>query len=149
MADCDGVKFAASGREDWDVRMLGNGRPAYAELQNCRTWSTQDVVGDFAREVAKASAGVVEALHVEIADKAKADAVNASAETKVKTYACVVWFSADRSAEDARRVSASAPLTVQQKTPVPVWKSSSELDYQRIIAVVGRPKFDFHTGRYA
>ena len=68
VADCDGVKFAASGREDWDVRMLGNGRPAYAELQNCRTWATHDVVGDFAREVAKASAGVVEALHVEIAD---------------------------------------------------------------------------------
>mgnify|MGYP007071510822 CR=1 FL=1 len=67
VADCDGVKFAASGREDWDVRMLGNGRPAYAELQNCRTWSTQDVVGAFAREVAKASAGVVEALRVELA----------------------------------------------------------------------------------
>ena len=64
VADCDGVKFAASGREDWDVRMLGNGRPAYAELQNCRKWSTQDVVGAFAREVAKASNGVVEAIHV-------------------------------------------------------------------------------------
>ena len=125
VADCDGVKFAASGREDWDVRMLGNGRPAYAELQNCRRWSTQDVVGDFAREVAKASAGVVEAIQVEIADKAKADAVNASAETKVKTYACVVWFSADRSDEDARRVSASAPLAVQQKTPVRVMHSRS------------------------
>ena len=108
VADCDAVKFAASGREDWDVRMLGNGRPAYAELQNCRTWSTKDIVGDFAREVAKASAGVVEAIQVEIADKAKADAVNASAETKVKSYACVVWFSADRSAEDARRVSSCA-----------------------------------------
>ena len=125
VADCDAVKFAASGREDWDVRMLGNGRPAYAELQNCRTWSTQDVVGDFAREVAKASNGVVEALHVEIADKAKADAVNASAETKVKTYACVVWFASDRSAEDARRVSASAPLAIQQKTPVRVMHSRS------------------------
>ncbi|CAH0374622.1 unnamed protein product [Pelagomonas calceolata] len=125
VADCDGVKFAASGREDWDVRMLGNGRPAYAELQNCRKWSSTDVVGDFAREVAKASNGVVEALHVEIADKARADAVNASAETKVKTYACVVWFSADRSAEDARRVSASAPLAVQQRTPVRVMHSRS------------------------
>ena len=56
---------------------------------------------------------------MEIADKAKADAVNASAETKVKTYACVVWFSADRSDEDARRVSASAPLAVQQKDARP------------------------------
>ena len=65
-------------------------------------------MGAFAREVAKASNGVVEALHVEIADKARADAVNASAETKVKTYACVVWFSADRSAEDARRGRAAA-----------------------------------------
>ena len=125
VADCDAVKFAASGREDWDVRMLGNGRPAYAELQNCRRWSATDVVGDFAREVAKASNGVVEAIQVEIADKAKADAVNASAETKVKTYACVVWFSADRSDEDARRVSASAPLAVQQKTPVRVMHSRS------------------------
>ena len=118
VADCDAVKFAASGREDWDVRMLGHGRPAYAELQNCRTWSTKDVVGDFAREVAKASNGVVEAIQVEVADKARADAVNASAETKVKTYACVVWFSADRSDEDARRVSASAPLAVHHSAPI-------------------------------
>jgi len=125
VADCDAVKFAASGREDWDVRMLGNGRPAYAELQNCRKWSSTDVVGDFAREVVKASNGVVEAIQVEIADKARADAVNASAETKVKTYACVVWFGADRSDEDARRVSSAAPLAVQQKTPVRVMHSRS------------------------
>jgi hypothetical protein len=127
VADCDAVKFAASGREDWDVRMLGNGRPAYAELQNCRTWSTQDVVGAFSREVAKASNGVVEALHVEIADKARADAVNASAETKVKTYACVVWFSADRSDEDARRVSASAPLAVRHSAPIKISRRFSDL----------------------
>merc|ERR1719424_2542817 len=105
--------------------MLGRGRPAYVELQNCRAWSTQDVVGAFARAVVARSAGVVEVLSVEIADKAKADAVNASAETKVKTYSCVIWFGSDRSADDAARVSTSAPLTVHQKTPVRVMHSRS------------------------
>lgn len=68
---------------------------------------------------------VVVRRSVEIADKAKADAVNASAETKVKTYSCVIWFGSDRSADDAARVSTSAPLTVHQKTPVRVMHSRS------------------------
>ena len=133
VADCDGVKFAASGREDWDVRMLGNGRPAYAELQNCRTWSTQDVVGDFAREVAKASNGVVEAIQVEIADKAKADAVNASAETKVKTYACVVWFSADRDRIDDGR-DACSTARVGERAP---GRSAEDARPRDALAVAG------------
>ena len=90
------VKFAASGREDGDVLHVGNGRPAYAELQNCRKWATQGMVGDFAREVAKASAGWSRLYVVKWRDKAKADAVQRFAETKVKTYACVVWFASDR-----------------------------------------------------
>jgi hypothetical protein len=64
VADCDAAKLAASGREDWDVRMLGRGRPAYVELQNCRRWAVRDVVAEFTKSVVARSSGVVEVLRV-------------------------------------------------------------------------------------
>ncbi|KAJ1980662.1 putative tRNA pseudouridine synthase Pus10 [Dimargaris xerosporica] len=48
----DEVKFVASGREDMDVRMLGNGRPFYLELLNPKqTVVTAKALDDLAKAI--------------------------------------------------------------------------------------------------
>ena len=128
VAYCDGVKFAASGREDCDVRMRGGGRPAYALLENARAFRVAgDVAAAFAERVAaraRALGAPVELRRASLGDRAEAAAVNASAETKTKTYACVVWCARDLTARDVATCD-RRDFDVFQKTPVRVMHSRS------------------------
>ena len=56
---------------------------------------------------------------------ATARRAQASAATKVKTYACVVWCGRDMTTADAAVIGGAAPMTVHQKTPVRVMHSRS------------------------
>ena len=128
VADCDGVKFAASGREDCDVRMLGFGRPAYIELENCRGFTIDSNVAVALAAAAANRSRILDApidiLGAKLADRMEVNAINASAMTKVKTYACVVWCSRDLGDTDVAKCDLR-DLDIFQKTPIRVMHSRS------------------------
>ena len=107
--------------------MLGRGRPAYLELTNCRRFLVDDLPASLTAKAHHASRQLgapLEVVDARLADKPAADAVNASAETKTKVYACVVWCDRDLTPNDVAACDRT-DLAVFQKTPVRVMHSRS------------------------
>ncbi|KAJ1973023.1 hypothetical protein H4R35_004347 [Dimargaris xerosporica] len=123
----DEVKFVASGREDMDVRMLGNGRPFYLELLNPKqTVVTAKALDDLAKAINQAPQVQVRSLCL----VAKADTclIKDGEESKAKTYSCLVWT--EQVLTDAV-LAKLAPLckafNIQQQTPLRVLHRRAQL----------------------
>lgn len=122
------AKFLASGREDCDVRMLGDGRPFALEIVDptrLRGALSTDTFADAVRRVSTQLGAPVEVRGVERADKKAAQAVDAAAQSKTKSYACIVWFQQSISPDQARKLDDIVDLEIQQKTPVRVMHTRS------------------------
>ncbi|KAJ1960978.1 putative tRNA pseudouridine synthase Pus10, partial [Dimargaris xerosporica] len=86
----DEVKFVASGREDMDVRMLGNGRPFYLELLNPKqTVVTAEALDDLAK--ATNQVPQIQARPLCLVAKGDACLIKDGEESKAKAYSCLVW----------------------------------------------------------
>lgn len=145
------LKFLASGREDCNVRMLGTGRPFSVEIVNpvnlCAS-STIDLEALATRvvEVSNVLEAPVEVLGLRLADKNESSAVDASAGTKRKTYACVVWFERPVSEQDVEKINRIRDLQIVQKTPVRVMHSRSLADRERTVYSLHLDLFNRHYG---
>lgn len=82
-----GYKFHTAGREDVDVRMLGNGRPFILEVLNAKKANLS--AKDYAQiqsTVNAANKGAVEIREVKVSDKEYFAGLQAGADSKKKTY---------------------------------------------------------------
>lgn len=144
------IKFLASGREDCDVRMLGTGRPFALEVVNPHAFSGPTLsLPNFSAEVARLSSELnapVNILDIKVADKMAASAVDASAGSKRKTYACIVWFSRAIDAQDVARVATLSGIEILQKTPVRVMHSRSLATRTRVIHSLELSLINAHFG---
>ncbi|RLN10540.1 hypothetical protein BBJ28_00000576 [Nothophytophthora sp. Chile5] len=102
-----GYKFHTAGREDVDVRMLGNGRPFILEILEIR--ATKSSTKDY-------FAGL-----------------QAGADSKKKTYCCVVWTEGALTPEAIAKLNAIQDLTVQQETPIRVLHRRTLMTRPKII----------------
>jgi tRNA pseudouridine synthase 10 len=134
-------KFCSAGREDTDVRMLGTGRPFYFELINPKCSSHWFLSDDLKKLESETNSQIrlqcdtqdlpkvaVENLFVLMNPKEELHIIKSAAETKKKTYRCVLCIksSAQEKLSTALldsfngKYRANCPVTIDQKTPIRV-----------------------------
>ncbi|RLN58631.1 hypothetical protein BBJ28_00010409 [Nothophytophthora sp. Chile5] len=114
-----GYKFHTAGREDVDVRMLGNGRPFILEILDAKkAHLLQSDYDQIQKAVNAANEGAVEIRATKSSTKDYFAGLQAGADSKKKTY----WY-----------VSRSSDLTVQQETPIRVLHRRTLMTRPKII----------------
>lgn len=114
-----GVKFSSAGREDVDVRMLGDGRAFCVEIIDPKTGPTEQGLQDCVAAT-NAATGLVEARHVAETDKKEVNRLGFAAERHRKVYSAVVWSGKAVTKEDVAKLESLKELKIEQKTPLRV-----------------------------
>ncbi|EEB10994.1 conserved hypothetical protein [Pediculus humanus corporis] len=142
-----GTKFSSSGREDVDVRTLGNGRPFVVEILNPRKVKIdQQYMLEIEKEINKSTNDVF-VRDLQIVQKKDLHHIKAGEETKTKTYTCFCLIKLDNNdeipeiKEKLNNLSQIKDLVINQRTPIRVL-------HRRPLAVRPRTvywlKADFH-----
>ncbi|KAI9190367.1 hypothetical protein H9P43_001801 [Blastocladiella emersonii ATCC 22665] len=116
-ARADDVLLVAAGREDADVRMLGNGRPFFLEIQGARNLEFDPIA--VAAKINETHAGLVQVSRMRWVSKAECKMVKVGEELKAKQYSCLVWARGVEQ-ETIDRVNAMKGIVVNQSTPTRV-----------------------------
>ncbi|CAG8434886.1 12898_t:CDS:10 [Ambispora gerdemannii] len=136
----DDYTFVPSGREDFDVRMLGNGRPFYIELKNPRRAASslfsQEIsevqnqinLADDAREI-------VRVYDLAMVKQSELHYIKQGEDNKTKTYSALVCISKQITPEilDSINKYKTTGLTINQKTPIRVLQRRTNMVRQRQI----------------
>ncbi|KAF4707779.1 putative tRNA pseudouridine synthase Pus10 [Perkinsus olseni] len=118
-ADWTRCSFCSAGREDVDVRMLGNGRPFAVEIPDAhRNLLLPHHKVEWESLAAKTDA--FEVMFIHPADKHVMEWLGWSSERHTKVYVCMVWSEDPVSAEVVERVNATKEMEIQQRTPLRV-----------------------------
>ncbi|XP_068214830.1 tRNA pseudouridine synthase Pus10 [Palaemon carinicauda] len=126
-------RFSSSGREDVDVRCLGNGRPFVIEFLNpCITKFSQKEVTQFQKEV-NSSSDMIQLRHLQIVDKKDIKNLKEGEEEKTKAYCALCIVRGGYDPLLLSQLSGMKELVVQQKTPVRVLHRRPLLTRPRII----------------
>ncbi|TDH68343.1 hypothetical protein CCR75_009258 [Bremia lactucae] len=116
-----GYKFHTAGREDVDVRMLGNGRPFILEILDAKkAFLNQCDYDQIQQAVNDANDGAVEILQVKSSTRDYFTGLQTGADSKKKTYCCVVWSKNNLTKDSIKSIDSIQDLTIQQQTPVRV-----------------------------
>ncbi|XP_045114054.1 tRNA pseudouridine synthase Pus10-like [Portunus trituberculatus] len=114
------LKFSSSGREDVDVRCLGNGRPFVVEFINPqRTKLSRDKISSLQQTINN-STKLIRVRDLQIVEKKDLKNLKEGEEEKTKAYCalCIAAKGYDNSALEA--LSKMPQLVLQQKTPLRV-----------------------------
>ncbi|KAH9067346.1 hypothetical protein Ae201684P_021505 [Aphanomyces euteiches] len=142
-------KFHTAGREDVDVRMLGNGRPFILELLGLNfpfisaikriridaklaTLPTEDFKR-IQEEVNTKNDQRVEIREFTSTTKEMFAELQSGADSKKKTYCCVVWVADKLTPERVAILDSISDLEVAQKTPVRVLHRRTLLTRPKVI----------------
>ncbi|CAJ0936088.1 unnamed protein product, partial [Mesorhabditis belari] len=137
--NADSYRFVSSGREDVDVRMLGDGRPFCVHLINCRKTKSLKGVSTAHVETLKRIEGVINKqsdISVNSLARLKRDVaeiLSYGQEDKRKTYTAYCYSTAFLSDEMLKAPVTSNPIEIIQKTPVRVLKRRSLMDRSRTV----------------
>eukprot|EP00271_Cylindrocystis_brebissonii_P018856 TRINITY_DN548_c0_g1_i1.p1 TRINITY_DN548_c0_g1~~TRINITY_DN548_c0_g1_i1.p1 ORF type:complete len:721 (-),score=95.57 TRINITY_DN548_c0_g1_i1:288-2450(-) len=143
----DGYKFQAAGREDIDVRMLGNGRPFLLEIINARVLPPPPVFKEIKERINGRKEKWVGVRSLQLMGPEAAGLLREGESDKQKVYRALVWLSRPVSAEDSEKLLKCKELVLQQKTPIRVLHRRSPLIRERSIhsmsceLVPGSPHF--------
>jgi len=137
-ADGTQTSFHASGREDIDVRMLGNGRPFVLEVTRPRRRFLD--LRKLEREVNRRGKGRVKVLGLKPADRALLRELKRG-ETKQKEYHVLMEFENKITAKDMRTLKERlSNALILQKTPLRVLHRRADLTRERYIYEVNTKK---------
>ncbi|CAD5215797.1 unnamed protein product [Bursaphelenchus xylophilus] len=144
-----GFRFIASGREDIDVRMLGNGRPFAVNIINAK--KTESMKGlkkqttlDLLRELINNELDI-SISPLSVISNNQAQVLNVGQEEKRKMYSCVCFSSRIITDEMLRSLEAKVPVKIIQKTVVRVLKRRALHDREREIYLLKALRLDdFH-----
>lgn len=131
-------RFHAGGREDVDVRMLGNGRPFVLEITNPhKQLFTPHELQELADSVCNTS-DAVEIDSLAVASRSVMLQLQQDAEGKKKAYRCICYTQRPiRSASEQRKyqesIRAQLPLVLSQRTPTRVLHRRANLVRKRSI----------------
>ena len=120
LAGASQVKFSSSGREDCDVRMLGDGRPFLVELINPRkTWLDPAEVTELQSKI-NSGTDLVEVKRLRVMVKADASILKEGEAEKRKEYRALVWAPKEVTQADLDRLAEMGETVLHQKTPIRV-----------------------------
>jgi tRNA pseudouridine synthase 10 len=134
-------KFHGAGREDIDVRMLGNGRPFVVEFQNPRELKVD--LAALEAEVNRRNEGRLEVEGLHWSEKGR---IRILKETKhAKDYEALVEVEGDAPA-DVFAPIVGERLEMQQQTPQRVAHRRADLVRERWIEILGAEPAEDHPG---
>lgn len=116
----DKIVFSSSGREDVDVRMLGDGRPFVLEMFNPRRVNlTPDQLMFIQKEINSATKDI-SVRDFQVIGKEELQLLKQGEELKQKTYCALCCTKRVLTEEDMKKLEEIKDLVVQQKTPIRV-----------------------------
>ncbi|XP_063157164.1 tRNA pseudouridine synthase Pus10 isoform X1 [Candoia aspera] len=116
----DSFNFSSSGREDVDVRTLGNGRPFAVELVNPRRVQLAAVEMKELQQRINNSSDKVQVRDLQLVNREAIVHMKEGEEEKTKTYSALIWTEKVIQNEDITFLDSMKELKLDQKTPLRV-----------------------------
>ena len=137
-------KFCSSGREDVDVRMLGDGRPFVIEFCNPKRvrFTAQELAG--LQESINSGTTLVRVCHLSVIPPEALKLLKDGEEDKVKTYAALIWTRLPVPLSQLEKLGAIKDLVVSQKTPIRVLHRRTLAVRRRVIYSLAAAPIDEH-----
>ncbi|XP_051801603.1 putative tRNA pseudouridine synthase Pus10 [Acanthochromis polyacanthus] len=140
----DGFNFSSSGREDVDVRTLGNGRPFAMELLNPHRSRLNKVEMKELQETINKSSDKIRVRDLQIVTRDAMSRMKEGEEEKTKSYTALVWTQKPIQTEDIAFIDDIKELTLDQKTPLRVLHRRALAIRQRVIHSMNTRFLDPH-----
>ncbi|KAF6724561.1 putative tRNA pseudouridine synthase Pus10 [Oryzias melastigma] len=140
----DGFNFSSSGREDVDVRTLGNGRPFAMELQNPHKSRLSKLQMKELQETINKSSDKIRVRDLQIVTREAMGRMKEGEEEKTKSYTALVWTLKPIQKEDISFIDDIKDLTLDQKTPLRVLHRRALAVRQRVIHTMNARYVDAH-----
>uniref|UniRef100_A0A8C9Z063 tRNA pseudouridine synthase Pus10 n=1 Tax=Sander lucioperca TaxID=283035 RepID=A0A8C9Z063_SANLU len=140
----DGFNFSSSGREDVDVRTLGNGRPFAMELLNPHRSRLSRVEMKQLQETINKSSDKIRVRDLQIVSREAMSRMKEGEEEKTKTYTALVWTQKPIQSEDIAFIDDIKDLTLDQKTPLRVLHRRALAVRQRVVHSMNTRFLDSH-----
>ncbi|KAG0205879.1 putative tRNA pseudouridine synthase Pus10 [Mortierella sp. GBA30] len=126
----DDFKFVTAGREDANVRMLGNGRPFYMELINPRIPSLpRETIKQFEEQINNIMPEKVQIRSLAALKPEDTKIIKEGEDTKTKSYSALCWTSkpVDQAMIDAVNAHTGKAFFVEQQTPIRVLQRRAQM----------------------
>uniref|UniRef100_A0AAY4A9Y0 tRNA pseudouridine(55) synthase n=1 Tax=Denticeps clupeoides TaxID=299321 RepID=A0AAY4A9Y0_9TELE len=140
----DGFNFSSSGREDVDVRTLGNGRPFAVELLNPHRAKFNKMEVHLLQEEINQSSDKIRVRDVQIVTREAVAHMKEGEEEKTKSYSALIWTQKSIVQNDIEFISDIKELKVAQKTPLRVLHRRPLAVRQRLIHTMSTRYLDPH-----
>ncbi|NXX55681.1 PUS10 synthase, partial [Scopus umbretta] len=116
----ESFNFSSSGREDVDVRTLGNGRPFAIELVNPRRihFTAEEMKG--LQQTINNSSDKIQVRDLQLVTRSAIGRMKEGEEEKTKTYSALIWTDKAIQKEDIAFLDDIKELKLDQKTPLRV-----------------------------
>ncbi|KAM9601452.1 tRNA pseudouridine synthase Pus10 isoform 1-T2 [Trichechus inunguis] len=116
----ESFNFSSSGREDVDVRTLGNGRPFAVELVNPhRVHFTSQDIKELQQKINNSS-DKIQVRDLQLVTREAIGHMKEGEEEKTKTYSALIWTNKAIGKEDIEFLDDIKDLKIDQKTPLRV-----------------------------
>jgi tRNA pseudouridine synthase 10 len=126
-------RFSASGREDVDVRMLGDGRPFVIELINPRrVVFTRQQLRDLQETINKSTVDIA-VRHLQVVSKDDTTVLKEGEEEKRKRYVALCWSRDPVTDNQLSALESIKDLALAQKTPIRVLHRRSLATRERTV----------------
>lgn len=140
----DGFNFSSSGREDVDVRTLGNGRPFAVELLNPHRAKFNRTEIKQIQETINQSSDKIRVRDLQIVSREATSRMKEGEEEKTKTYSALIWTEKTIDSSDLHFLENIKDLKVAQKTPLRVLHRRPLAVRQRLIHSMSSVYLDKH-----
>ncbi|KAG7464310.1 tRNA pseudouridine synthase Pus10 [Solea senegalensis] len=140
----DGFNFSSSGREDVDVRTLGNGRPFAMELLNPHRARLNHEEMKQLQQSINVSSDKIRVRDLQIVSREAMSRMKEGEEEKTKSYTALIWTRKPIKSEDIAFISDIKELTLDQKTPLRVLHRRALAVRQRVVHSMNVRFMDAH-----
>ncbi|KAL2086569.1 hypothetical protein ACEWY4_017628 [Coilia grayii] len=129
----DSFNFSSSGREDVDVRTLGNGRPFAMELLNPHRSKFNKMEVRRIQEEINQSTDKIRVRDLQMVSRDAMSRMKEGEEEKTKCYSALIWTQKAIADEDIKFIANIKDLEIAQKTPLRVLHRRPLAVRQRVI----------------
>ncbi|XP_064172380.1 putative tRNA pseudouridine synthase Pus10 isoform X2 [Anguilla rostrata] len=140
----EGFNFCSSGREDVDVRTLGNGRPFAVELLNPHRAQFSRAEMHQLQEAINSSSELIRVRDLQIVTRDAVAHMKEGEEDKTKSYGALIWTQRPIEKDDIEFINNIKELRIAQKTPLRVLHRRPLAVRQRLIHTMAASFLDAH-----
>eukprot|EP01103_Thecamoeba_quadrilineata_P010447 TRINITY_DN225_c0_g1_i1.p1 TRINITY_DN225_c0_g1~~TRINITY_DN225_c0_g1_i1.p1 ORF type:complete len:277 (-),score=56.57 TRINITY_DN225_c0_g1_i1:27-857(-) len=129
------MSFMSSGREDVDVRMLGNGRPFVIELKSPKLvfMASRENMAKLQQKINEDARSQLTVKYLQCVSKEQTKVIKDGEEQKTKVYRALVWTSRPLTQADVGLLNNTKELVLDQDTPIRVLHRRSLSTRQRTV----------------